>query len=136
MKVQTATGYECPECQKFNKARSLGKGKRAWLCPAAGDDVTLEAPKKTPGILCPHCGAFIAGGTAPEADDDARWTCEHCEDEPGEDEHEEVRIWVMPECECNVQEVPEKVKRYRCGECEDDDGWVEDRDEARDCCKD
>ena len=132
LKVKSGTGFECPDCAEFNHVRSAGKGKPVWLCVVT-DEHSEVPPREIAGVSCPHCEEFIPNGTVEGATDDSRWVCEHCEEEPGEEEHEPARLWVMPDCGCEVFDEPEKVKRFICGECEGE--WVEDRDEALECCR-
>jgi hypothetical protein len=132
MKVRAVTGCECMECGEFNPMRGLGKGVRAWRCPTV-EEVTLEKPRKLKGAFCPHCSEFIDGAVLPVTGQVSPLVCELCEDdEPSEEEeHEEVRVWVL-DCGC-INEEAEKTKWFRCGEC---DELHEDRDEALECCRD
>ena len=42
------------------------------------------------------------------------------------------RVKVCPDCEAVIESMEDLEVRYRCGECEK---VYEDREEAKDCCK-
>ena len=134
MRARVVHGFECPECGDFTEGKSLGRGTSAWLCPVA-EEITEEEPTKVSGSPCPHCYEFVIGFVPPGEQPETRVVCEHCKDDeaPSEEEHEKVRVWTLEACDCQVMEKPEKTKRYRCGECEE---LHEEREDARDCCRD
>jgi hypothetical protein len=130
MKPKKVKGYFCDECGEFTEADGLPVQSEGWLCDGS-EQVTLTAPAREEGMSCPHCGDFIAGATPEDGKKETREVCEHCEDDLQVNEHEKCDAWEL-DCGCVVTEEPSLVDAFACSECEE---AHEERDDAKDCCK-
>ena len=130
MKPKKVKGYECEECGSFEEADALPEAVKGWECEGY-EGASLTAPETQKGMMCPHCDEFIEGATPADGEQETREVCEQCADDPDCNEHEEKDVWEL-ECGCIAVEQPALVEWFACSECEE---AYEDREEAKECCK-